>query len=173
MRRIVFTLALSVGVVMAVAAIVIASGTIRQVRVEDRCDPATFNAAVGPGTCVEIGGDHVTFAEFIAALFKGGHFAWRFKPKRPEVGVGDTVRATNTGGEVHTFTEVAAFGGGFVPPLNGPLGLTPIPECVTPAIVNPTFLAPGASLDVSGLSPGLHRFQCCIHPWMHAEVNVK
>jgi len=147
---------------------------VRQVRVEDRCDPASFNAAVGPGTCVDVGaGDVVTFDKFIKALFNGGDPAWRFKPKRPEVRVGDTVRATNTGGEVHTFTEVAAFGGGFIPPLNEPLGLTPIPECVTPAIVNPTFLTPGASLDVAGLSPGLHRFECCIHPWMRAEVTVK
>jgi hypothetical protein len=32
------------------------------------------------------------------------------------------------GGEPHTFTEVAQFGGGFIPDLNGP-GETTIPEC--------------------------------------------
>lgn len=173
MQKIGFTVAASFVGILIAAVVATAAARIRTVWVEDRCDPASFNAVLGDGACVEIGGDKVTFDKFIKALFKGGDPAWRFNSKRPEVRTGETVRATNTGGEVHTFTEVAAFGGGFVPELNGPLGLTPVPECVTPAIVDPTFIPAGGSLDVPGLSQGLHRFMCCIHPWMLAEVNVK
>jgi hypothetical protein len=35
----------------------------------------------------------------------------------------------NRGGEDQTFTEVGAFGGGCVAPLNAVLGLSPVPEC--------------------------------------------
>src|SRR5512132_1475301 len=38
----------------------------RQVQVLDDCDPATFNAALGPGTCIKDG--TTTFSEFIAQL---------------------------------------------------------------------------------------------------------
>jgi hypothetical protein len=40
-----------------------AASTTRQVLMLDDCDPATFNAAIGPGTCVKDGG--TTFSEFI------------------------------------------------------------------------------------------------------------
>jgi plastocyanin len=173
MRKIGFTVAASVGGILIVAVVATAAARIRTVWVEDRCDPASFNAVLGEGACVETNGDKVTFDKFIKALFNGGHPAWRFNPKRPEVRTGDIVQAANTGGEVHTFTEVAAFGGGFVPELNEPLGLTPVPECLNETIVGPTFVLPGGSLDVEGLSQGVHRFQCCIHPWMRAEVKVK
>ena len=35
----------------------------RQVEIRDDCEPATFNAVVGPGTCVKDGG--TTFSEFV------------------------------------------------------------------------------------------------------------
>jgi len=174
MRRIGFSFTLSVGVLMIVAAVTTAiGGGVRRVSVEDRCDPATFPPEA---ECVYIDkGDVVTFEEFLEALSEGGHFAWRFKPKKPEVRVGDTVQATNTGGEPHTFTEVTAFGGGFVPELNEPLGLTVVPECDLDGgtFDQATFMAPGDRLEVSGLTQGVHLFQCCIHPWMRAEVKVK
>jgi plastocyanin len=175
MRKITSSVVLSIGVVLVAAAVAAAVGGIRRVSVEDRCDPETFNAALGEGACVEIRGDTVTFDEFLAALLKGGHSAWRFKSKSTEARVGDTVRAANVGGELHTFTEVAAFGGGFVPELNEPLGLTTVPECdLDGGTFDPaTFVAAGASLDVSGLAQGTHHFQCCIHPWMRTEVRVK
>jgi hypothetical protein len=47
-----------------------AAGATRQVQVLDDCDPATFNAAIGPGTCVKDGG--TTFSEFIAQLLAQG-----------------------------------------------------------------------------------------------------
>ena len=77
-------------------------------------------------------------------------------------------------GRVHTFTEVANFGGGRVPPLNlsqpGIPPLTQAPECVAPGVVD----IPGGGKDVvGGLTPGNHRFQCCIHPWMRTLVKVE
>jgi hypothetical protein len=146
---------------------------IHKVRIADKCDPATFNAALGEGACVASGGN-VTFSEFFVALLsEGGHKAWRFISQPPRIKTEDTIEALNTGGEVHTFTEVAEFGGGFVPELNEPLGLEPVQECITPQVVDPTFVAAGASLEVLGLSPGPHRFQCCIHPWMRTEIDVR
>lgn len=169
MRRMGFSIVLSVGAVMVAVAVATAIGSVRLVKVEDRCDPATFPPEA---ECEDIdNGDVVPFEEFLAALSKGGHLAWRFKSKKPEVKVGDTVQAVNVGGEDHTFTEVAAFGGGVVDELN--LGLTPAPECLNSTIFDSTYLEQGDSLDVSGLTQGVHLFQCCIHPWMRAEVRVK
>jgi hypothetical protein len=34
-------------------------------------------------------------------------------------------------------------------------------------------LPPGATIRVEGLAQGLHKFQCCIHPWMRATVRVQ
>jgi hypothetical protein len=87
------------------------------------------------------------------------------------------VRVTNSGGEGHTFTEVAAFGGGSIPPLNGvggPAGTVPlVPAGQCPA--NPALLsvvAPGDTIAIK-LPEGVHKFQCCIHPWMRAVVDVE
>ena len=79
-----------------------------------------------------------------------------------------TLRVRNQGGRGHTFTEVAQFGGGFVPILN--VGMTPAPECDPAATV---LVEPGATQHIDGLEPGLHRFQCCIHPWMRTTVRVE
>src|SRR3954470_8180843 len=38
------------------------------ITVSDRCDPVTFNAILGPGTCAATPGMHVTVADFRAAL---------------------------------------------------------------------------------------------------------
>src|SRR5262245_14266781 len=94
----------------------------RVVRLQDNCDPATFNLAVGPNTCV--GDGEVTFPEFLAALFDGGHPDWQFHFGRGKVDKGEALTLKNEGGEFHTFTEVAQFGGGSIDLLNGPLGLT-------------------------------------------------
>jgi plastocyanin len=149
----------------------------------DNCDPATFNAAVGPGTCATTPHRHDTpFAEFFGLLFSPlaanviGHPAWQFSPGYISVRAGQTVRATNVGGEAHTFTEVTAFGGGFVPLLNGvggPAGtvpLVPATACVSPG---GTIMAAGETVRIDGLFPGVHKFQCCIHPWMRAVVDVE
>jgi hypothetical protein len=87
-----------------------------------------FNAAIGPGTCVKDGG--TTFSEFVAQLLAQGRApAWRFAPGQLRLDAGGTMQARNRGGEVHTFTQVADFGGGCIQALNDLLGLTPVPEC--------------------------------------------
>jgi plastocyanin len=142
-----------------------------QVAVRDDCDPATFNAALGPGACV--GSGDTTFDELITSVATtGAHPKWINNPNRLNVDAGKRVSAYNKGGEGHTFTEVAAFGGGCVDALNQLLGLTPVPECANPANFPGGILAPGTATTPVSLSPGTHTFQCLIHPWMHTTVQV-
>jgi plastocyanin len=148
----------------------------------DNCDPATFNAAIGPGTCAATPHQHdTTFEEFVGLLFSPlaanviGHPAWQFAPGYISISAGKTVRVTNAGGEDHTFTEVTEFGGGFVPLLNGvggPAGTVPLVQAGA-CLASPGIVAPGNSIQITELSPGVHKFQCCIHPWMRAVVDVE
>ena len=148
----------------------------------DNCDPATFNAAIGPGTCAATPHQHdTTFAEFVGLLFSPlaanviGHPAWYFAPGHIAIPAGQTVRVTNAGGEDHTFTEVTEFGGGFVPFLNGvggPAGTVPLVQAGA-CLASPETIVPGNTMQITGLSPGVHKFQCCIHPWMRAVVDVE
>jgi len=153
-----------------------------KVAMVDNCDPATFNAAI-PGACAMTPHRHDTpFQEFVALLYSPlaaniiGHPAWQFSPGYVSALGGQTVRVTNAGAEGHTFTEVAAFGGGFIPFLNGvggPAGTVPLvaaPACLSP---DATVVGPGNTVQIKGLSPGIHKFQCCIHPWMRAVVDVE
>jgi plastocyanin len=98
-----------------------------------------------------------------------GHPSWRNEPSYISVREGQNVRVTNRGGRGHTFTEVTAFGGGFVPPLNG--ALVAAPECLEQGEL--VVLRYGASETLTELDPGLHKFQCCIHPWMRGAVRVE
>jgi plastocyanin len=144
---------------------------VARVLVEDDCEPASFNEAIGPHTC--IGHGTTTFGEFIGQLqtLKDAP-AWRFDPSELSPGAGDRIRAVNVGGEFHTFTEVAHFGGGCVEPLNAILGLTPVPECGEPGILERTGLDPRASLKTAPLTAGTHLFMCLIHPWMRTTATV-
>lgn len=139
----------------------------------DDCDPATFNAAIGPGTCVKEGS--TTFSEFIGQLLSQGRApAWRFAPEQLSLAAGGTLEASNKGGEDHTFTEVATFGGGCIAVLNGLLGLSPVPECVgfPGGAFGATVVPAGGTLTTGPLAPGVHRFECLIHPWMRTTVEV-
>jgi plastocyanin len=97
-----------------------------------------------------------------------GHPSWRNEPSHLSTSEGKAVTVSNRGGRVHTFTEVANFGGGRIGGLN--IGLSAAPEC-NPALT--TDLAPGASTTIAVTGEGLHKFQCCIHPWMRATVRVE
>lgn len=149
---------------------VVADDDDAKVLIRDDCDPED-PAWTPTGGCTLEDGD-VTFAEFIGELSSPlslsviGHQAWRNDPPYLKVEEGEDVEVRNKGGRSHTFTEVANFGGGRIPPLNQ--GLIPAPECAAA----PT-LPPGAETEVSGLSPGNHRFQCCLHPWMRMLVKVE
>jgi plastocyanin len=152
------------------------TGRVQQVVVLDNCDPATFNEVGGPGTCLNVtGGQGVAFPAFLEAL-PAGHPQWLFYPATLSINRGDTVRAVNQGGEIHTFTEVEEFGGGFIPVLNDPPNSPAVPECAVGYAnisVASTRIIQGSSLLVTDLQEGVHRFECCIHPWMRMEVEVK
>ena len=158
-------------------------GNTRRVRLQDNCDPATFNAAFGDGICIPHGDDDtVLLDEFLAKLnpVDLGHPEWNNHPDELDLDVGDSINVVVRGGEFHTFTEVDEFGAGCLADLNIPLGLTgPAPtaaECFGPGGFFDTtgVLADGQStLTVSGLSPGTHRFMCEIHPWMRTVVTVE
>jgi plastocyanin len=146
----------------------------RQVQALDDCDAATFNAALGPGTCVKNGS--TTFPEFIAQLQAQGRApAWRFAPGQLKLDAGGTVTAHNRGGELHTFTQVANFGGGCIAALNDLLGLTPVPECAgfPGGAFGATLVPPGGTVTTTPLTPGIHRYECLIHPWMQTTVTVR
>ena len=101
---------------------------------------------------------------------------WDYEPDTLTIKEGTVVSAVNQGGEVHTFTEVKAFGNGFIPPLNPGGATSAIPECsggFGSVAVAKTRILQGSHLDITGLSKGKHLFQCCIHPWMRMEVDVK
>jgi len=109
----------------------------------------------------------VTLEEFNEELTDGGHGAWRFNPDDTHIDEGDRLELINKGGDAHTFTKVAEFGGGFIPALNAAVGGAPIvDECKPDAPGDQRFIAAGASNTVLGLDVGIYRFQCCIHPWM-------
>ena len=141
-----------------------------RVNMLDACDPTTFDAAIGAGTCVRNGG--VTFDQFIAMLTRLGFAgAWHFSPPQSHVVVGQSFEALNKGGEVHTFTEVAEFGGGIVPVLNQLAHVPQVaPECT--ALEPEDFVAPGATYHESVDHAGALKFQCCIHPWMRLEATA-
>jgi plastocyanin len=171
MRRIGLALVLVVGALAMMAAVAIAD---KKVGILDACDPATFNAIV-EGVCADVGGD-VTFEEFSSPnVLPEGHPAWSNEPSYIRIKLGERVKVTNKGGEEHTFTEVMAFGGGFIPFLNNPTGSTAVvPECGSADVPHPDliFIPSGGKLEVTGLSVGTHLFECCIHPWMRAAIKV-
>jgi len=140
------------------------------VTIFDACDPDSFNAALGAGTCVRNGG--LLFDSFIELLRRHQSAgAWHFTPPQAQLSVGDALVAVNHGGETHTFTEVEDFGGGIVPLLNDLTGLTTVaPECsqLTPG----NFIPAGGSSSEVEDEEGVEKYQCCIHPWMRAEIRV-
>lgn len=159
----------------------------------DACDHKSFNQKknAGPGTC-KIGHHGSTkFKVFIAELQSDQIAgAWRFNPLvNATQGIfqlapvnltsGQTTSLQNTGGELHTFTRVASFGGGFVDPLNQLSGNpNPAPECLQAE--NPTNVFVEAGTTETGptagsdqLPLGTTNWQCCVHPWMRMTINVQ
>jgi len=147
----------------------------KKIRMYDDCNPTTFNAVLGDGACV--GNGHTTFDAFIGELqdTQDAH-AWRNQPGSIKVNVGRPTFIENRGGETHTFTPVAAFGGGFIDELNGISGNpVPAPECLNLGAI--IFVPAGGTqvgptAGTSDLPVGIHKFQCCIHPWMRTTIEV-
>lgn len=177
-----FSTAAFVSLMLApVAATLMAHSQHGQVVMTDDCDPATFNAAVGPGAC--IGHGETTFQAFLAELAATRRVDdWEFDPDDVDnIATNGRVTAQNDGGETHSFTQVKKFGGGFVAPLNAPSGNpVPAPECARTVNGNlipassalATLVPAGHQIDSAPLAAGTHLFQCCIHPWMRTVVTV-
>lgn len=145
----------------------------------DSCDPASFNAALGdPNACEKPG--PTTFQEFIAELTATQTVrSWRFNPVQATTHAGEALLVQNVGGEAHTFTPVKEFGGGFIQILNDLSG-NPVPasECLN--VPGLDFVARGGKSLISGAAlaavtdgDGIARVECCLHPWMRMEVQVK
>jgi plastocyanin len=151
----------------------------RTIELVDDCDPD--DPAWLPVGCLQKDGD-VTAAEFNAflrsplydnipppgvepGLFLVGHPSWRNDPSHVVIEAGKEIRVRNVGGRPHTFTAVAQFGGGVIPPLN--VGTQPAPECAASV-----RLEPGDRSRLTAGGEGIQRFQCCFHPWMRATVRV-
>jgi plastocyanin len=162
---------------------------VREVRLQDRCDPASFNEAIpsapgDPPTCIPHGGQKtVTFGQFLAKLnpMDFGHPKWNNHPDELDLKQGDEISVVVRGGEFHTFTEVDEFGGGCIPFINEALGLADPgfdPADCDPhgsgLIIQTGVLPNGLStLHVGGLDEGTHKFMCLIHPWMKTVVEVE
>ena len=173
--------------VATVAVAALLSSDSREFRVRDDCDPATFNAALRPGACNEKFDGDTTFAKFLAEFDEDGQVgAWRFNPDNVGLDQGQRTIFQSRAGEFHTFTKVAAFGGGIVPPLNvhlpaGTQGTRP--ECGGPgrlAAETPTNIYvpfgsafAGPKAGSTELPPGTTTWQCCFHPWMRSTITVK
>src|SRR5579864_4967708 len=152
------------------------SPRVAQVVALDECDPTTFNAALGPGFCKNIAlGYSTTFSNLFAEAAAGTPDPnWDFEPDTLKIKQGTVVSVVDQGGEPHTFTEVANFGGGFIPQLND--GQETVPECAggfSRVAVARTRLLQGSTVQIASLSKGTHHFECCIHPWMRMNVEVK
>jgi plastocyanin len=161
--------ALVTGVVLAVPAL--ASATPAEIYADDACGPS-FNAVIGPGTCVTPGG--TPFGVFAQQLSQNGFAgAWHFSAPQVRLHAGDSLTVENRGGETHTLTPVTQFGGGgIVAPINQLIFGTPTP----PIFFNPAaplnFIPAGGEFHTGALSAGTHLYICVIHPWMRETVTV-
>jgi len=174
--------------------------TTKTIVMRDACDPDTFNAVIGPGTCVSGHHGNTLFPDFVGELqtdrIAG---AWRFNPMlnttegslkvaRLDLTAGDQTTITNAGGETHTFTRVNKFEGGFVGFLNGLTGnpdpapecaqvlpdgtLVPQPESSSNQFVEAGKTEAGPTAGSSELPVGVSRWECCVHPWVRMVVVV-
>lgn len=152
------------------------ASNLAQVVALDECDPVTFNAALGPDFCHNVAlGASTTLSDLFAEAAAGTPDPkWDFEPDTVTVKKGAVLTVVDQGGEPHTFTEVAEFGGGFIAGLNN--GQPTVPECAggfANVAVAKTRILQGSHVEVTGLSKGEHLFECCIHPWMRVKVEVK
>ena len=194
MRKVATLILLAGGVFLTAAPCAIAQGNgnspgIAQVVALDGCDPTSFNTVLGEsggGFCHNVSLAALGFATTLSDLLtvaETGNPAtnpdtsgWDFEPDHLRIKQGTIVSVVDQGGEPHTFTEVQAFGNGFVPPLNPGSSTSVIAECqggFKNIAVARTRVVQGSHLDITGLSKGKHLFQCCIHPWMRMEVDVQ
>jgi hypothetical protein len=165
---------------VAAAVVLVAESNSSTIKFHDDCDPKTFTAA----GILCIGHGETKLNELLAEVKEEGSADdWEFTPDQSTAKIGAAVKLQNRGGEIHTFTKVAAFGGGFISILNGKK--TPAPECIAAPnlpdvphagllFVAPATTVPGPIAGGPDLPAGTRtKFQCCIHPWMHTEITAK
>ena len=173
--------------------------TTTTIKMWDACDPDSFNAALGTGTCIPGHHGQTVLGDFIGEL-QTDHIAggWRFDPLldvspgtfklvKVELAPGDQTVLVNNGGETHTFTRVNKFEGGFIAALNGLSGnpdpapecaqvlngtLVPQPESATNQFVEAGNTESGPTAGSPALPEGTTRWECCVHPWMRMIVVV-
>src|SRR5215470_4677121 len=81
---------------IAATVVLIGSSNPMVVRMQGPCDSASFNAAVGPGTC--IGNGTITFAHFISELTNAQKVgAWHFDPNAGSLERGTVLSLENRG----------------------------------------------------------------------------
>ena len=170
----VLSAALLVGILLIATVGVGLSTEAKLVKVRDECERVSFNSLFGDGICLKDG--KVTVGAFLDYVTKHQrHPLWAFDPQSFDLPPGKQVFLQNTGGEFHTWTKVAEFGGGFVPELN--FGQEPRPECFEEPGINNLGLEAGeteagAIAGSSDLPAGEYKFMCCVHPWMRSVVRV-
>jgi len=146
-----------------------------EIHTEDNCDPVTFGALCNPnfhGT--------TTRAAFTAELTATMRVAaWEYGGGDIRVSAGDSFTVDNKGGETHTFSVVANYGGGRVPGLNTASGNPVVaPECVAGANPANVDIASATGITVTTgaagtiKTKGTFKVQCCIHPWMRSTVTI-
>jgi hypothetical protein len=125
-----------IGIFIGIGTLVVASlafaNSSLDIKLRDKCDPATCNAGRPTPLCSGPRTGSVTLQTFLDAIPGGGHNAWKYNPGTSGASIdnGGTVHFAVDGGETHTFTRVAAFGGGVVPSFNAAVGNAPTtPEC--------------------------------------------
>jgi len=146
-----------------------------EIHPEDNCDPVTFGALCNPNfhgtTTRDAFNAELTATKRVAA--------WEYGGGDIRVSAGDSFAVDNKGGETHTFSVVANYGGGRNDALNQLGGYTVVaPECVngpTPTNVDIPYLGSiNVTTGSSGLlKPGTYKVQCCIHPWMRTTITVQ
>jgi len=173
-RHVVAALCLAIGVAMLGTQAAGGAADVRIIRMNDQCEPESFNTAFGPGTCLRANGG-VSVDTFLRVLGHAGKIgSWSFVPAAVQLKDGQEFQAVNRGGEVHTFTEVDEFGGGFITDLNELTGSgDTVPECVFETLGPGDFIPPGGATEAEDEGPGIHHYQCCIHPWMRTDVMVR
>jgi hypothetical protein len=156
-----------------------------EIHPEDRCDPTTFNAGRTTPLCrpgfKSDDGAAITLDQFNAELAANKRVAeWEYGGGGINVNLGQSFTVDNKGGETHTFTVVKTFGGGRVPGLNTASGNTTVaPECVAGANASNVDIASGTGITVTTgagktiTGKGTFNVQCCIHPWMRIQVQIK
>ncbi len=144
----------------------------RVVKIQDDCDPATFNAALGAGACV--GAGETTFQDLLAQFAATGSVdKWQFSRPDFNIDAGGTITVVDEGGEAHTFTGSPS--SGTAAARSTTANRWPAASTARRSTRRASIVLPGGPpLTVGDLAPGtVVRFQCMIHPWMRSTVDVR